>query len=245
MKHSLIKKNSLVLLSLFVFVFCNKDKLSSETMNHPPVANAGQGETVILPVTGIFLDAINSTDQDNNIQTYEWVQKAGPLAATIVTPDEAKTQVIGLVDGVYKFELIVTDAGGSVSYDNIEIKVLLPARTSEIIFEDEVLVNQCYDDQPGACAVNSDSPSYGLFIKDVSNALPDTAMPIVSVLIKLDTSTVWEQVPANCLGYDPYPQSDFTYCYGTEGLSVSSWFLTIENLAGRKADVKILFKEAL
>jgi hypothetical protein len=241
MKHSLNKKVGLILLSLFVFVSCNKGKTPFKAGNHPPVAHAGEGQTIVLPVTDIFLNGVNSTDQENNIETYEWVQKAGPLYATFTTPNEAKTQVIGLVEGVYQFELKVTDAGGLVSSDNIEIKVLLPTATSEIIFKDQVLVNQCYDDEPGACWINSDSPSYGLFIKDVANALPDTGTAIVSVLIKLDTSGVWEQVPENCFGYYPYPQSDYTYCYVTEGLSVSSWFLSNENLAGRKADVKIIF----
>jgi hypothetical protein len=115
--------------------------------------------------------------------------------------------------------------------------------TTVIIFNDQVLSNQCYDDRPGVCWINSDSPSYGFFIKNSANGLPDPATEILSVRIKMDTSSIWEQVPANCWNVytDPYPQSNFTYCRSTEGLSVSSWFFSMENLTGRKVDVKIIF----
>ena len=237
----LIKRIVFSLLSVFILGSCNKGE-SEINHHHQPVADAGIGITVVLPVASVMLDGNASNDPDDNITTYEWLQQFGPSFASIATPNEPTTQITGLIEGIYRFELQVTDASGLTSNDFIEINVLLPTGTSELIFNNQVLNNQCYDDRPGVCWINSDSPSYGFFIKNEANSLPDPAITILGVSIRMDTSAVWEQVPANCWSYEaPYPQSNFTYCRSTEGLSVSSWFLSMENLAGRKADIKIVY----
>jgi hypothetical protein len=213
------------------------------TTNHPPVANAGPDQTITLPTNSVTLDGNGSVDPDNNITNYVWAKISGPSSFNIDNANAVQTQVTNLVEGVYQFELKVTDAGMLVSIDTIGIKVFSAGNTSIIFFTDQVWINLCYQpDIPGACWINSDSPSYGFNINDTANILPDSPSAILGVWVKMDTSSVWEQVPHKCWQFpDPYPQSSFTYCITPNSLSIWSWFFSWENLAGRKADVKIAF----
>jgi len=215
---------------------------AASTTNHPPVAIAGPDQTIVLPTNSVTLDGNASTDPDNNITSYAWTKISGPSSFNIANANAARTQVANLVEGVYQFELKVTDAGMLISKDTIGIMVS-PSVATFIIFTNQVLINLCYQpDMPGACWLNGDSPSYGFNIRDTANILPDSANAISGVWVRMDTSSVWEQVPHSCWQVpDPYPQSNFTYCITPDSLSVWSWFLSWKNLAGRKADVKIAF----
>jgi len=210
--------------------------------NHPPIAIAGADQTIILPTNTVSLDGSGSSDPDNNISSYQWTKISGPLSFSINNSNAVQTQVNNFEQGIYEFELKITDAGGLVSKDTIRITVF-PVTATEIIFTNHVLINLCYQpDVPGACWINGDSPSYGIIISDTANVLPNSSIGILGVWVKMDTSSVWEQVPINCWQYPaPYPQSNFTYCITPDILSVWSWFFSFENLAGRKADVKISF----
>ena len=215
---------------------------ASTIANQPPIANAGTDKIITLPTNSVGLDGGGSSDPDNNISSYQWTKISGPLSFSIINSNAVQTQVNNFEQGVYEFELKITDAGGLVSKDTIRITVF-PVTATEIIFTNQVLINLCYQpDMPGACWINGDSPSYGIIIRDTANVLPNSSMGILGVWVKMDTSSLWEQVPINCWQYPaPYPQSNFTYCITPDILSVSSWFFSFENLAGRKADVKISF----
>src|SRR5258706_10992377 len=95
----------------------------SETINQPPVANAGGDQTITLPVNSINLDGRGSTDPDNNITAYAWIKLSGPSTFNLVSSTTVQSQVTDLVQGVYKFELNVTDAGGLFSKDTLQIAV--------------------------------------------------------------------------------------------------------------------------
>ena len=85
---------------------------SIATSNHPPVACAGADRTITLPTDTVTLDGSCSTDPDNNITSYLWTKIAGPASLTIANANAVTTQVSNLTEGVYQFELKVTDAGG-------------------------------------------------------------------------------------------------------------------------------------
>src|SRR4030095_8640293 len=85
--------------------------------NHPPVANAGADQTITLPISTINLDGSGSTDPDNNIMSYAWTKISGPSSLNIANANAAHTQVNNLIQGVYQFELKVTDAGGLFATD--------------------------------------------------------------------------------------------------------------------------------
>jgi hypothetical protein len=91
--------------------------------NQPPVANAGIDQSITLPVDTTSLNGNLSFDPDGTIVSYQWTKISGSSSFTIVNPASAQTRVSGLIQGVYQFELKVTDNGGSVGKDTMQINV--------------------------------------------------------------------------------------------------------------------------
>ena len=89
--------------------------------NRPPVANAGADQTITLPTNTINLNGSGSTDPDNNIATYLWTKISGPSSFSITNVNAIQTQVTNLVEGVYQFELKVTDADALFSVDTVTV----------------------------------------------------------------------------------------------------------------------------
>jgi len=109
--------------------------------NKPPVANAGPDQAITFPSspTYIYLDGSASTDPDNNITNYQWTKISGPLSFTIVNPNAAITQVTGLVEGVYQFELKVTDQFNLYDKDTVQVTLTVwnpppPCLPCKIVF---------------------------------------------------------------------------------------------------------------
>ena len=71
------------------------------------------------------LDGSASTDPNNNISSYLWTKISGPSSFTIANANSVQTQVTNLVEGVYQFELKVTDAGGLFDKDMMQVTVLM------------------------------------------------------------------------------------------------------------------------
>jgi len=91
--------------------------------NRPPVANAGADQTITLPTTSVTVNGSGSTDPDNNITSYFWTKISGPASFNITNANIVQTQVTNLIEGIYLFELKVTDAGGLFSKDTVQITV--------------------------------------------------------------------------------------------------------------------------
>jgi len=92
------------------------------TGNIPPTANAGPDQTITLPTNTVSLTG-TGIDPDGNITAYLWTKIAGPAAGTITNPNNAATTVTGLVQGVYRFELRVTDNNNAYGRDTVQITV--------------------------------------------------------------------------------------------------------------------------
>ena len=84
--------------------------------NIPPTANAGTDQTITLPTNTVSLNG-SGTDADGSISAYNWTKISGPSAGTITNTTSAATSVTGLVQGVYQFELKVTDNNGATGLD--------------------------------------------------------------------------------------------------------------------------------
>jgi hypothetical protein len=93
-------------------------------INHPPVANAGDDQTITLPNHTVVLSGTSSFDPDNNINSYTWTKVAGPASYTIGNSSNALTLATNLTEGIYKFELKVTDIGGLSARDTMQATVL-------------------------------------------------------------------------------------------------------------------------
>ncbi|MFI5132246.1 MAG: hypothetical protein ACHQFX_19745, partial [Chitinophagales bacterium] len=91
--------------------------------NHPPVADAWRDRIITLPTDSLTLDGSQSVDPDNNITGYHWTNISGPSTFNIANASAIQTQVSTLGEGIYQFELKVTDAGGLFSKDTVQVIV--------------------------------------------------------------------------------------------------------------------------
>jgi len=92
-----------------VYIFqltLNADSISTVqvTVNPPPppIANAGPGQSITLPLDHVTLNATAST---GFITSYRWTQLSGPDSVTLLSPTDDSTIVAGLTQGVYIFKL--------------------------------------------------------------------------------------------------------------------------------------------
>lgn len=92
--------------------------------NTLPVANAGADKEIRLPINKVTLDGSASYDPDGNIVSYTWSKISGPAAFNIQSPSAAKTDVTGLVQGVYVFRLTVKDDRNGTRTDDVQVTVL-------------------------------------------------------------------------------------------------------------------------
>jgi hypothetical protein len=88
--------------------------------NQSPVIKTGPDQTYATAVSSITLDGSGSYDPDGSISSFLWTKDFGP-ASTITSPNSAKTTVTGLVAGIYRFKLQITDNNGAVVTDTIRI----------------------------------------------------------------------------------------------------------------------------
>ena len=88
-----------------------------------PVANAGPDQTITAPINTVTLDGSASYDPDGIIKSFSWVMISGPGSVTINNSNTANPTVVGLIPGVYAFQLTVTDSVGAINTDQVNITV--------------------------------------------------------------------------------------------------------------------------
>ena len=125
---------------VMIFISCKKEYscegcaatqgTNPTQQNHPPVARAGIDQTILLPTNATNLDGSGSTDPDNNIRSYTWTKISGPTTFNIVNPNSTQTQVTGIIEGSYLFELKVTDSSGLSDKDTVQIRVSNGSQTN-------------------------------------------------------------------------------------------------------------------
>lgn len=91
--------------------------------NKAPVANAGANKTIILPNNTVSLKGSGS-DEDGKVVSYQWTRKSGPAAYSFVNAKSPVTDVSGLTEGIYLFELTVTDDKGAKGAATVTVTVL-------------------------------------------------------------------------------------------------------------------------
>ncbi|XP_070534554.1 dyslexia-associated protein KIAA0319-like isoform X2 [Ptychodera flava] len=96
-----------------------------QEVNEPPVANAGEDFTVLLPRKYVEVDGRKSHD-DMAIVSYEWTRNSkSPAAGEILSGSdrEAILKLTNLVVGRYTFTLKVTDAKNLHDSDSVSLEV--------------------------------------------------------------------------------------------------------------------------
>jgi hypothetical protein len=92
-------------------------------VNKAPVANAGAGINITLPVNAVNLDGSKSYDPDGTISTYNWTRIAGPNTPAATGANTAQLSLSGLVAGTYTYQLTVTDNSGASSSSSVKVIV--------------------------------------------------------------------------------------------------------------------------
>ena len=92
--------------------------------NHLPVAIAGNDLTI--HENDYMLSSWGSHDDEGSI-SYEWSFVTGPNTPTLETTIYATSHVVGLIEGVYRFKLIVKDNCNATAEDEIVVTVDLPS----------------------------------------------------------------------------------------------------------------------
>ncbi len=101
-------------------------QITVNAANIPPVATAGNNTNITLPTNSTTLNG-NGTDADGTIKSYLWTKISGPTAYNILNPDLGRTDISGLTQGVYQFELTVTDNSGATGSATVQVTVNPPA----------------------------------------------------------------------------------------------------------------------
>ena len=104
---------------------------SSSTANKLPVANAGSDLNITLPTSAVTLNG-SGTDADGSITAYQWTKVSGPTQLSVGSPTSAKTVISNLAQGVYQFELMVTDNSGATAKDAVQVTVNAAANQAPV-----------------------------------------------------------------------------------------------------------------
>jgi len=146
-----VKLTAYFLITLFIFASCKKgitDSLLSPSPiinNKLPVANAGIDQLIFLPTDSIVLSGSGSST-DGSIISYRWTKVTGPLSFNIADTNVAVTKVKNLNDGIYEFELEVTDNKGLSAKDSVTIIVNINnSPVANAGMNVSVTILSCYD----------------------------------------------------------------------------------------------------
>ncbi|XP_023176257.2 dyslexia-associated protein KIAA0319-like protein [Drosophila hydei] len=93
--------------------------------NAAPIANAGGDRTITLPITAIYLNGSQSSD-DLAVVKYVWTREDTSQAAGVIIDNTDKQPVMiltNVVQGRYVFKLTVSDEQGLTSSDTVSINV--------------------------------------------------------------------------------------------------------------------------
>ncbi|XP_067272854.1 low-density lipoprotein receptor-related protein 11 [Pseudorasbora parva] len=100
-------------------------------LDEPPRSDAGQDLVVQLPTDWAVLDGRDSTD-DHGILHYDWALVKGDSSVRMKVTHPGLLKLSGLREGIYTFEITVTDTAGQKSSDNVSVSVLSPATNAEV-----------------------------------------------------------------------------------------------------------------
>jgi hypothetical protein len=106
-----------------------------------PVANAGTGQTITLPVNSVNLTG-SGTDADGTIVTYQWKKISGPGSFVFNNATSAHTMVGALIQGQYIFQLKVIDDDGGADSASVQVIVNAEGTIQNILPQANVGTNQ-------------------------------------------------------------------------------------------------------
>lgn len=112
----------LFLLTASIFLLGSCQKVYNSVHNEVPVADAGPSQTITLPTKTAILNG-SGQDADGQVVAYLWSEVSGPGNSIINDPGSKSTSVTGLSEGIYIFQLMVTDNEGATGVDTTSVIV--------------------------------------------------------------------------------------------------------------------------
>ncbi|XP_028295030.1 low-density lipoprotein receptor-related protein 11 [Gouania willdenowi] len=102
-----------------------------QEVDEPPRSDAGQDVVIQLPTDWAVLDGRDSVD-DQGINHFEWTLVKGDTAISMKATHPGLLKISGLQEGIYTFQMTVTDSAGQKSSDNVSVTVLAPKHQAEV-----------------------------------------------------------------------------------------------------------------
>jgi hypothetical protein len=244
MKYILIYGVVFSLLAVFFSLSCMKEyscegcTSSNKPPNQPPVAIAGTDQTLTLPVDSTILDGSTSADPDSNITRYLWTKISGPSSFSLSNSSTAQTQLTELVQGVYLFELNVSDAGGLFSKDTVQIEVnkCVIAPPADTTFTDLVWNHWHPPNLPETNTMDDDLYIHIPTPENFFLCVPDSN---IQVYVRTEPSSDWIEahrwfINGNCV-------TPYSFRHDETIMSVDACPLDF-SLVGKKVSVRVVIK---
>lgn len=192
----------------------------------PPVVNAGQDQTIIVPISTATLSGNASSNLP--VASYSWTKISGPLQGTITDSGAATTTVTNLVEGTYSFRLQVTTTYGSSTDDTVQVNVIRDLLIGqEFIFSNRIWETGDYWGNGNADVYVGTPDRPDLFNNPLYN--PNRVM---EVYLRLDPSATWITVP----------DANNSYFYDNNSSVVHIFSISADSLlVGTNASIKIKF----
>lgn len=92
-----------------------------QAVNQAPVADAGSNKTLTLPTNSVTLSGSGS-DVDGTVTSYQWAKLSGPTA-TLTNETTPTLTLTNLLQGIYVFQLTVTDDQSSSGTATVNVTV--------------------------------------------------------------------------------------------------------------------------
>jgi hypothetical protein len=123
MKRALFTILSVLTIAVTIHLSCTKEYSCEGCYNEPPIALAGPDQFITLPIDSVLVNGEASNDPDGKIKEWRWTKIAGPASFNSSQLESAKAVIRMLVEGIYQFELEVTDDKGARARDTTRIIV--------------------------------------------------------------------------------------------------------------------------
>ena len=104
------------------YLLRNNITVGTGSGNQAPAANAGSNQTIQLPASTATLSG-SGTDPDGTIASYTWTKVSGPSGGALTSATTASTNITGLIQGVYVYNLTVTDNLGAIGSASVQVTV--------------------------------------------------------------------------------------------------------------------------
>ena len=160
--------------------------------------DAGRDIILVLPVNETFLTG-SYTYTGSSISSISWTQVSGPASFVIENRNALQTKLSNLEEGVYQFELTVTDAAGTSGKDTVVITV---KQAPSVTISGNIII---YHD------LQWTFPWYNAVeIEGFNMLLPPGSS--FKIFIQRDYDPQWKEVLPTSIDYNP----DITYEYFIE-----------------------------